>query len=135
MAGEPEPSTLTSMAGSRAIAGTLVVLLAACPGGAEDVFEDEALPVLEARCLTPVCHGVGPGDAVPEVGFFVSIDRAGRARDAETARLAALTRVATRDPVLASTLIRAPLPGAWGGGPHAGGVLFPGPDDAAVRAL
>lgn len=123
------------MAGSRSIAAVLGLLVAACPGGPEDAFESEALPVLEQRCFTTACHGVGPGQTTPEAGLFVSVDAAGRVRDIGAARAAALARVATREPVLASTLLREPMPAAWAGGPHAGGVLFTGPDDPALRAL
>lgn len=102
----------------------------------EATFEGDARPVLEARCATASCHGVAPGQAWPDTeGLFLSIDAQGRLDDLPAAREAALARIVTTAPAILSSLVRVPSPTAYGGGPHAGGALFSGPDDPALQRL
>lgn len=108
----------------------------ACSEGPRDVFVSEALPVLEARCVGGACHGVGAEEPWPEtLGFFVQLDDSGRIADVDQAREAALERVVTQSPPLLSSLLRVPMPGFAGGGPHAGGALFVDTEDPALLAL
>lgn len=117
-------------------AGLLLVLsCAACSPGPAERFAGEALPVLESRCSTPVCHGVAASEPWPEVpGLFFRLDARGRVADVEQARQMALTRVSTRAP-LASSLVRVAMPRSADGGPHAGGAVLLGEDDDAAQAL
>ena len=111
--------------------------LLGCPAGEpEQRFATAALPVLEHRCLTPACHGVGPGEPWPnDAGYFVRIDREGLVTDLAAARRATLAHVATSVPARLSSLIQKPLPRWADGGPHVGGAVFSGPDDPGVAAL
>jgi len=98
-------------------------------------LEREVLPALEQRCFSTACHGVGPDQAWPRTdGFFVRVDADGRVADVAAARAAALERVTTAAP-RSSTLLRVPMPAWAGGGPHAGGATFSGPDDPAAVAI
>lgn len=117
--------------------GVGVCLLFACVEGPENVFEREAVPVLESRCATAACHGVAPGAPWPGTqGFFlVAIDGQGRLSDPVEAWRVARERIVTTAPATLSTLLRKPMPRWAGGTPHAGGALFVGPDDPALRAL
>lgn len=113
----------------------LALLLVVACGDPLDRFGDEVAPVLERRCATPACHGVARDDPWPNTeGYFLRLDRHGRIASAREARAATLERVSTRAP-RASSLLRIPAPTWMGGGPHAGGVLFDGPDDAASDVL
>lgn len=115
--------------------GALVVAGSACTRTPLEEFEERALPVLERRCLTPVCHGVAPGESTPSVGFFARLDADGHAANVDEARLACRARVVTTVPAALSTLLRRPMQTWAGGGPHAGGALFIGPDDPAVADI
>lgn len=112
----------------------LLLALVACETTPEEAFDTHARPVLEARCASSSCHGVVPGETLPDEGFFVRIDARGRLSDREAARARSLERVSTHAP-LRSTLLRVPLPERLGGGPHWGGALFPSEDDAGLREL
>lgn len=108
---------------------------AGCADGAFHEFEEMALPVIEARCLSVACHGVGPGQQTPAGdGFFIEVDARGAARDLQDAHTAALARVTTLAPTL-SSLLREPMPRWAGGTTHAGGDLFQGPEDRAAGKL
>jgi len=120
------------------VAVALAMLVTACLGCVTTPLEEfgqSALPVLERRCLTPVCHGVAPGEAMPSVGLFVQLDGQAHAAELDAARLAFRARVVTTEPAALSTLLRRPMPTWAGGGPHAGGALFTGPDDPAVADI
>lgn len=112
-----------------------LVALVGCAEGAAELFATEVVPVLERRCATAACHGVEPGVDWPSAeGFFVRLDARGRIASAREAREVALERVSVRAP-RASSLLRVPAPTWLGGGPHAGGPLFDGPDDDAARVF
>ncbi len=112
------------------------IAVAACAPDAVDGFEGGAAPVLEQRCTSTVCHGVGPGEDWPEgEGLYFRVDRDGLLTDLVAAREAAVSRIVTEAPAVLSTLVRVPLAPEHGGGPHAGGTLFADPDDPALRAL
>lgn len=120
------------MAPRAALACFTLSIACAAPGGD---FEREALPVLEQRCFSAACHGVGPDDAMPsDPGLFVRVGADGRVVDVTEAREAALARVSVVAP-RGSTLVRVPMPDWAGGGPHAGGGAYTGPDDPGVRRL
>lgn len=110
--------------------------LFACAAESPDAaFEEHAAPVLERSCALTGCHGVRHGEAFPEVGFFVAVDSRGRLSDLGAARAAALERVTTLVPPHLSSLVRVALAREHGGGPHVGGAIFAGPDDAQARAI
>lgn len=120
---------------SRALAAWLVPILVGCALDGRGDFERDVLPALEPRCFTAACHGVGPGEAWPETeGLFVRVGRDGRVADVDEARAAARARVTVAAP-RASSLLRVPMPTWAGGGPHAGGAAFTGPDDPAAVAI
>lgn len=120
--------------GSRAALASLLAL-SACASGPRDDFERDVLPIIEQRCLTAACHGVAPGDVFPDTpGLFVRIEASGRAADVDEAREAVLSRVTGEAP-RGSTLLRVPMPAWAGGGPHAGGAAYSGPDEPAVRTI
>ncbi|MCC6876172.1 MAG: hypothetical protein IT378_17825 [Sandaracinaceae bacterium] len=111
------------------------LLAAGCADGPRDRFAAEVVPLLEARCASTLCHGVGPGQEWPEAdGLFVEVDARGRIADVDRAREIALARVSVRAP-LASSLVRVPSPRWAGGGPHAGGAVLLGPDDPATERI
>jgi hypothetical protein len=132
LASRLRPSTYLVLRSLAMVAAASVV---GCTPGPEGAFVDHAAPVLERRCATTACHGVRVGEALPDVGFFVSVDAEGRLSDLRAARERARARVTTTAPAHLSSLLRVPLARAHAGGPHAGGELFTGPDDAAARSI
>lgn len=129
------PRQFDAVAASRALLATLAATLVACASDARDDFERRVLPVLEQRCFSTACHGVGPDQAWPDDdGLFVRVRSDGRVADVDEAHAAALSRVSVEAP-RASTLLRVPMPGWAGGGPHAGAAAFAGPDDPGAIAI
>lgn len=124
-------SVRTTIAALGALAGGLA--LVACESSSP--FERDAVPVLEARCVSGRCHGVAPGETAPVEGYFVGIDGDERIADQIAARRASLARVTTLGPATSSSLLRVPMSRSSGGGPHAGGALFTGTEDPAAVAL
>lgn len=125
-------------------AGLLLVAtgLVACDGprSPRSTFDERVLPVLEARCAAPTCHGVTAeaverGDAFDRDGLWFPADRRGRITDADAAYAAARRHVNTREDPLFSSLLRKPLGVGFGGLPHYGGANFDGPDDPALAAI
>lgn len=111
------------------------LVLMGCDSGPASVFDHEVRPVLERRCLTTACHGVGPDETAPDVGFFLRVDARGRLLDNEAARVSARSRITTTAPAVLSSLMQIPLAPAQGGGPHGGGAMLSGPDDLAFVAF
>jgi hypothetical protein len=109
--------------GRRALAG--VALVGVLAAGCSPTFEHEALLVLEQRCFSSACHGVGPDEPWPDGdGFFVRVDGLGRVADIDAAEAAARARVTTVVAPGLSSLLRVPSDPERGGGPHFGGRLF-----------
>ena len=114
-------------------------LLATWVGCADDpsaVFARDVAPVLEQRCANAACHGISPGEGVPDgmVDVF-ALDADGHLQDVEAARLTALRYVNTKEDPVFSSLLRKPLARAEGGLPHRGGENFPSTSDPACQAI
>lgn len=114
--------------------------LAGCAPDGGDRFATTVAPVLEARCAATFCHGVAPdaearGEVVDWTRLHFRVDARGRLTDVEAARAAAKRAANTDEAPEFSTLLRKPLPAAWGGLPHHGGANFASPDDPAYVAL
>lgn len=127
----------------RAAATVLLAgLLGGCDGPASprERFAQDVAPVLEARCAATVCHGVGPdaearGEVVDWGRLFFRVDARGRIADLDAAYAATKRAIVTDEDADFSSLLRKPLPAAWGGLPHHGGDNFTSPDDPAYRAV
>ena len=106
----------------------------------ERVFERDVAPLLEGRCLSEACHGVGPasaerGEVVNWDFFHVRVREDGRIRDLESAYERTKSRINTIERGELSTLLRKPLSVASGGVVHAGGAQFDRQDDSAFATL
>jgi hypothetical protein len=118
----------------------LLVLLVGCGDGGEQAFRERAAPILERRCLSPICHGVRPGaeaagEVVDRAFLLVDVDGAGRIADPAAAYRTVRQRVNSVERAEFSSLLRKPLALAAGGIAHQGGHQFPGKDDADFQAL
>lgn len=114
-------------------------LLGCEPDGAV-VFERDVVPVLEARCASAACHGVGPGaeaagEQIDWSLLYFRLDADGRIADLGAAREAALRTITTSEAPELSSLVRKPLASSYGGLPHYGGVSFASPADASYQAI
>ena len=130
-----------------ATAGRVAVMVTMCAGPActsdgtpRDRFEETVLPVLEQRCSSPVCHGVGPGaeargDVVDWSQFVFDVTARGRALDPDHVYEAAKRQINTREDPAFSSLLRKPLAVEQGGLPHYGRVNFTGTGDDAYRSI
>jgi len=119
----------------------LAPLLAACTPAvdARARFEADVVPVLEARCASSQCHGVAPG-AEPEQTIdwtrtMFQLDDQGRLADLDAAYATTRRVIVTDEDPSFSSLLRKPLPAAYGGTQHYGGACFPTPDDPDWVAL
>ena len=123
------------------LATATVAVLAGCDdrSAARATFDERVVPVLEARCTSPICHGLAPGaeaagDVVDRDLFFVDVDVGGRILDLTQAYQAAL-RAAVAEAPAWSPLLRKPLDPVYGGQPHFGGVDFDTPGAPGYRAI
>ena len=104
-------------------------------------FDDDVLPLLEARCSAPgVCHGVArgseaAGDVVDWGRLFFETDDVGTILDVDAAYAASKRVIDPSEPPAFSSLVRKPMPAAFGGTPHQGGSNFTSLDDAAYARL
>ena len=111
-------------------------LLAACTGepGPRARFDQEVVPVLEARCANSSCHGVAEG-AEPELTIDwtrmeFQLDGAGRIALLDAAYETTRRYIVTDEDPAFSSLLRKPLAAAWGGTGHFGGACFASPEEA-----
>ncbi len=125
----------------------VALALAGCAGsdaGEADrraVFAARVVPVLEARCAQPSCHGVPEGVDHSVFGdryLGLPIDAEGRITGearVDAAYASALIFVDPYDPPNFSSLLRKNLTRSLGGGVHVGGAPFDREDDPDYRAL
>ncbi|NUN15418.1 MAG: hypothetical protein HUU55_17475 [Myxococcales bacterium] len=107
---------------------------------AEDVFVSEIIPILNSHCSSSVCHGVTPGweergEVIAWDQFYYLVNNKGEILDTHQAYLAAKRIINTQEYPEHSTLLRKPLPTAYGGLPHYGKDNFPTPDDPYYRKI
>ncbi|MBK9265251.1 MAG: PD40 domain-containing protein [Polyangiaceae bacterium] len=118
----------------------LSAVSACTPPSGRDRFESDVVPVLEGRCTSGVCHGVGPdaeknGEIIEWQHFNVRIDALGRIADVDQAYAISKSRINTIEKPEFSSLLRKPLAMEAGGTFHAGGVIFRQREDPAYDAI
>ena len=117
------------------------VVLPACHSDApQDVFRDQVIPVLEARCASAACHGVTATQAAAmqlddTKWLTLRVDGAGKISDSAAALRSATAKVNSRDGVDHSSLLRKTLPVAQGGQYHYKSEVFGSRSDPAYLVL
>jgi hypothetical protein len=125
----------------RGFASFVCALLSACASdGPRQRFEADVAPVLERRCLSPVCHGVAPGVRgsgayLEPRALLVDVTATGAIADLEAVRTAVKRFIDTTERPEFSSLLRKPLDPIYGGLSHRGGVVLRSPEDPAYRAM
>lgn len=125
----------------RGLAPFVCGLLSACAAdGPRQRFEADVAPILERRCLSPVCHGVAPGDRgsgayLEERALLVDVTASGAIADLEEVRTAVKRFIDTTEKPEYSTLLREPLDPIYGGLPHGGGIVLRSTEDPAYVAI
>lgn len=126
---------------SRVSAVLVAALVVACGegGSPREEFRAHVVPVLEARCASPACHGVAPdaearGEVIDWGQLHYRLDRSGRLVDLDAAYSTTKRAIDTTEPD-ASSLLRKPLGVEAGGVSHLGGKSFFGPSDPGYRAV
>ncbi|MCC7536188.1 MAG: PD40 domain-containing protein [Deltaproteobacteria bacterium] len=117
----------------------VVGVVACAEPSAHQRFDDEVAPILERRCLSPVCHGISDADVeadtVDPLRMLIRVDGRGRIRDLEAARRIAVAHINTLESPDHSGLLRKPLALEAGGSPHEGGHPFATRDHPEYRTL
>lgn len=120
----------------------VLTMLTGCdaPLGGQALFEQQIAPILQARCASTICHGVAvgaeaAGEHVDWTRLFFRVDANGALAEPALAYATAKRAINTTEDPAFSSLLRKPLPVAFGGHPHHGKDNFTSPMDPDYQAL
>jgi len=122
------------------IAIIVTLVCTGCPSpkpSPEETFRDSVVPILESHCASTVCHGAAPSvsDEHLEGAFAIRVDDNGRIHDWRGAYDVSRRFINTVDGPDFSSLVRKPLPVAFGGTGHRGGDNVTSTSDPVYRTL